>query len=166
VLRFKPPVEKYEEDSVRLNSRGFIILRPLESSTSASRSSSDPGKQPANEVGVKIAIALGSILGVLTIFGVGTFCVLAKRLKKVEKQVPQHQHTLELNADSRLEPLELQARTIHELPGDINPQELPSAVKPEEASPTEKAAELMDSVKNDITVEIQEVDDKALGPAS
>jgi hypothetical protein len=157
-------VEKYEEDSVRLNSRGFVVLRPLENSTSITRSSSDPGKQPVNEIGVKIAIALGSILGVLTIVGVGTFYVLAKRLKRVEKQVPQNQHALELNANSRLEPMELQDRTIHELPGDIKPQELPSAIKSEGASPTEKAAGLTDSVKNDITVQVQEVDDKALGP--
>jgi hypothetical protein len=140
-LRFKPPVETYDENSVRLNSPGFLVLRPLEkSATNSQNSTSGPAQEKlTDQVGFKVAIALGTVLGVMVILGVGAFIKMRKKLDKVVEQMPQYQEFIEKDAKIRHELAAQVESVVHELPA------------------TEKPAELSVSGKEELIIEIQAV---------
>jgi len=118
-----------------------------------------------NDTGTKIAIALGTVLGVLAIFGAGAFVVLKKRRDKGIRQMPQHRLDF-LDGKGRyeyprVEPLELQESIVHELPGNAKVEELPSP-EPDDITPITKRPKLADGVKNNVTVRVEEVGRKTL----
>jgi hypothetical protein len=131
ILRFKLPVEAYDENTVRLNSPGFLLLRPLGTSKTTSPSHSAP--PPASgqstgtiDVGAKVAIALGAVIGVLAVSGIGAFMLLRRKVNKVDNVVAQiPQYILEKDvAGPRHELGELKQSFLHELPSNDRPAEL------------------------------------------
>jgi hypothetical protein len=122
------PGDVYEENTVRINSRGFLVTRPATSpeknDTRLPVARTDMESKPKTiDTGSKVAIALGVVLGVFALVGIGAFISLRKKVNKVIVQMPDiASDALEKDGVSRHE-LEGN-KVVHELPSDFRMPEL------------------------------------------
>jgi hypothetical protein len=88
VLRFKLPGEDYDETTPRLNTPGFLLLRPLGGDNQTVTAPLSSQKEGSLNSGTKVAIGLGVVFGVAVVVGTTAFVMLRKRIEKVVKQLP------------------------------------------------------------------------------